>query len=124
MAVNTLVYDGDCPLCRRYVDLLRLRDSVGEVELVSARSQHPVVRVLVAEGYDLNEGIVFVEQERVYFGAACMSRLALLSSPIGFFNRVNRTVFRSPRICAALYPVLKSGRRVLLWLLGRRQIAR
>ncbi|MEM9690856.1 MAG: DUF393 domain-containing protein [Pseudomonadota bacterium] len=119
---NLLVYDGDCPLCTRYVKLIRLRDSIGEVDLVNARTDHPAVASLARAGYDLNEGLALIESGQVYFGAACMTRLALLSTPVGLFNRMNVRLFRSPRVAAWLYPFLKAGRNALLWLLGRKPI--
>ena len=29
-----IVYDGDCPFCRSYVSLMKLREAVGKVTLV------------------------------------------------------------------------------------------
>ncbi len=37
MSALSILYDGQCPFCRRYTDLLRLRQSVGEVRLVDLR---------------------------------------------------------------------------------------
>ena len=38
-----IIYDGQCPFCSRYVRLVRLRDSLGQVELVDARNGGPIV---------------------------------------------------------------------------------
>ena len=119
---STLVYDGDCPVCKQYVRYLRLREAVGPVELVSARDHHPVVLWLQQEGFDLNEGIAFVRGKTVYFGKDCVTHLALLSTPVGLFNRVNAAVFSSERASTYLYPVLKMGRQLLLFILGRKPI--
>lgn len=122
--LSFIVYDGACPFCSAYVRLLRLRESTGPVELVSARdSQHPVVCSLKASGYDLNEGMAFVQDDRIYHGEECMTRLALLSSSSGFFNRMNAAIFRSATLSKILYPVLRFGRNVALRLLGRKDIA-
>ena len=51
-----IVYDGQCPFCSRYVALLRLRDSLGEVRLINARDGGPVVEELQRAGVDLDEG--------------------------------------------------------------------
>ena len=32
-----LVYDDDCPVCSNYVQMLRIRESIGELKLVNAR---------------------------------------------------------------------------------------
>ena len=114
-----LVYDEACPLCSRYVTLLRLRESFGRVELVSARDDHPAVRELTARGCDLDDGIALIEGDRIYFGDECMTRLALVTTPIGVFNRLNAAIFKSPRLSRLFYPILRFGRVLLLRILRR-----
>jgi hypothetical protein len=41
----------------------------------------------------------------------------------GWFNKLNATIFSSPKISAALYPLMKQGRAVVLRLLGRRKLS-
>ena len=53
-----IVYDGQCPFCSRYVQLLRLRESLGRVELVNARHRGPIVDEVVRAGLDLDEGMI------------------------------------------------------------------
>jgi predicted DCC family thiol-disulfide oxidoreductase YuxK len=118
-----LVYDGQCPFCSRYIALLRLRKSLGPVELIDARSGHPVAFDLMARGYDLDDGMVLVDADNIYHGKDCINRLALMTTPIGLFNRINAAIFRSRQLSALLYPVLRTGRNVTLRLLGRRRIA-
>jgi predicted DCC family thiol-disulfide oxidoreductase YuxK len=114
-----VVYDGECPFCSRYVSLLRLRDTLGRVELVNARDGGPVVDEILAAGLDLDEGMVLKVDGRFYHGDECVHRLALLSSSSSLFNQFNRAIFRSPALSRLLYPVLRSGRNCLLRLLGR-----
>ena len=121
---NLLVYDGECPLCRRYVTKLRLQESVGPVELVSARDPHPVVHQLMQAGYNLDEGIVFINGDKVYSGDEGMTRLALLPTRVGAFNRLSAAIFRSSRISAIVYPVFRVGRLLLLRIIGRERLPR
>ena len=37
----TIVYDGLCIYCNNYVKMLRLKDSIGSVSLIDARSDDP-----------------------------------------------------------------------------------
>lgn len=117
--VTWLVYDGDCPVCSRYVRLVRLRESVGDVRVLNARDGGPVVDEIVRRGLDLDEGMVLIHQGRYYHGSDCIHMLAMLASPSGLFNRLNAAVFRSPGLSRALYPVLRFGRNTLLKILGR-----
>jgi predicted DCC family thiol-disulfide oxidoreductase YuxK len=116
---TVIVYDGECPFCSSYVRLLRLRHSIGPVRLVDARSPDPLVEDLRAAGIDLDEGMVLKIGGRIYHGDECVHMLALLSTPVGLFNRMNAALFRSRTASRALYPVLRTGRNAILRLLGR-----
>lgn len=114
-----VVYDGQCPFCSRYISLLRLRDTLGHVELVDAREGGPAVDEVTASGLDLDDGMVLKMNGRLYHGDECMHRLALLSSSSTAFNRINKAIFRSPTMSRILYPMLRSGRKAVLRMLGR-----
>lgn len=114
-----VVYDGECIFCQNYVRMLRLRDSVGHVELVDARSDDPRVRAMQHRGYDLDEGMVFAWKGRIYHGADAVNALALLASPSSLFNRLNAAILSRPAVARAVYPLLKAGRRATLWVRGR-----
>jgi predicted DCC family thiol-disulfide oxidoreductase YuxK len=118
----TIVYDGECPFCASYLKLLRLRDAAGPVRLVDARSDDPAVQRVREAGFDLDEGMALIDAETVWHGEDCINRIALMSTPSGLFNRINATVFRSPRASKALYPVLRGGRNLALRLMGRKKI--
>ena len=57
---TVVVYDGDCPFCRSYVSLMKLREAVGKVSLVDARAGGVAVDMLNAKGFDLNEGMAVI----------------------------------------------------------------
>jgi len=117
-----IVYDGQCPFCSRYVKLVRLRESLGQVRLVNAREGGPLVDELRRAGLDLDEGMALKLDGRLYHGHDCIHMLALLSTPSSAFNRLNAALFRSPRAARLLYPVLRTGRNAALRLLGRSKI--
>jgi predicted DCC family thiol-disulfide oxidoreductase YuxK len=114
-----IVYDGQCPFCSRYVGLLRLRQSLGHVELIDARQDGPVVAEIHAAGLDLDEGMALKLGDRWYHGDECIHILALLSTPSTLFNKINGAVFRSRPAARLLYPLLRAGRNVALKVLGR-----
>lgn len=122
-----IVYDGDCPFCSAYVRMLRIRSSAGPTELVNARDGHPVVKELVENGFDLDEGMALVRgfgtpNFDVAHGDDCVHQLALMSSPVGIFNRLNARILGSRRASKLLYPVLRSGRNTALLLMGRKRL--
>lgn len=114
--VTLIIYDGACPFCRAYVRLLRLRQAIGPVELLSARDADPRVAAYQRQGYDLDRGLLVVMSGAVHAGADAMHVLAICSTPAGWFNRCNRLIFSSARFARWLYPLLRAGRRIALWL--------
>lgn len=116
---NLIIYDGECVYCQNYVRFVRLRETIGPVELIDARSGDPRVDVYWRQGYDLNSGMLFVHRGQVWHGADAIHMLASLSSEHGAFNRLNARVFSSRRTASLLYPLLKLGRRATLALRGR-----
>lgn len=119
---NWLLYDGDCPFCSAYVSYVRLRETAGPMPLLNARSHPERVEEVRRRGLDLDTGMVLKLDERYYHGADCIHALALLTTPSGFFNRLNRIVFRSRTLSRVLYPVMRAGRNLTLRVLGRRQL--
>ena len=119
-----LVYDKDCPFCSSYVKYVRLQRSIGQLHLVDARRGGELVESVIKNGFDLNEGMVLIYQDRFYHGADCINILALMSTRSGLFNKVNSAIFRSATVSRLLYPVLRAGRNLILKLLGRKRLGK
>ncbi len=115
----TIVYDGDCPFCSAYVRMVRLRRAVGDVVLLDAREGGPVVAGLWEAGYDLDQGMAMLIGGEVHYGADCIHRMALLSTPSDWFNRLNAVILRSRTASKFLYPVLRFCRNTALRFRGR-----
>jgi predicted DCC family thiol-disulfide oxidoreductase YuxK len=117
-----IVYDGECPFCTNYVALMQIRRLIGDVELLDARKPHPIVRLLIDRGYDLNEGMVVICRDQILYGKGAVVFISLLSGDIGWFGQALRWILRGQRRASFLYPIMKLGRRLTLFVLGRRLI--
>jgi predicted DCC family thiol-disulfide oxidoreductase YuxK len=117
-----LVYDKECPACNNYCQVVRIRETVGRLRIVDAREESDVMREITGEGLDIDQGMVLKMGNRLYYGSDAIHALALISSRSGLFNRLNFWIFRSQRVSAMLYPVLRSCRNLLLKLLGKTKI--
>ena len=53
----TIVYDGDCPVCRAYSQYARLRSTFDTVSLVNVREQPRLAAILYAHGIDLDDRV-------------------------------------------------------------------
>lgn len=117
-----IIYDGECPFCSAYVKFMRLRESIGSVQLIDARAGGTTVDAARNAGFDLNEGMIFRYGGRYYYGADAIQMLSLMSGHSGWLNRMNAALFRSPTRANVLYPFLRAGRMVTLRLLGRSKL--
>lgn len=120
--VLSIVYDGECPFCNSYVKLIRLRESVGKVELVDGRNRKDVVQELNAMGFDINQGMAVHYQGRLYYGGDAMNILANLSSGNGYWNHLISLSLRHKFLSTTLYPVFRSIRNLTLRLMNRKSI--
>ena len=117
-----LVYDKQCPACNYYCNLVRIRETVGELTLVDARETSAVMDEITALGWDIDQGMVLKVGDAMYYGSDAIHAIALIGSSSGFFNRLNHWLFKSKRRARYLYPALRSARGLLLKLLRRTKI--
>ncbi len=117
-----LVYDWQCPACNLYCHLLCIRESGGRFRLVNARDNPEVMKEITARGFDIDQGMILKINDRFYYGADAIHKLALMASPSTVFNRLNIWIFRSRRRSELLYPTLRTCRNFLLKLLRRTKI--
>lgn len=119
-----LVYDGECPFCANYVELLSLRELFPDLHLIDARvhREHPAVRSLAARGMRIDDGMALVVGDAIYHGADSIHALAFRGPGHTRFGRLNNIIFRSKARSNAIYPVLRAGRNLVLRLLGRSKL--
>ena len=117
-----LVYDKECPACNYYCNLARIRASVGNLVLVNARDDCPVMREITAAGLDIDQGMVLKVSDELYYGSDAIHALSLMSTRSGIFNRLSYFFFRSRKLSAVLYPVLRACRNCLLKMLRKSKI--
>ena len=122
MSEVILVFDGECPFCSSYSRLIRLREDAGSLRLINARENTAWQSELKLADFNIDDGMVLKTGSGVYHGADAMHVLALLSSRSAGFNRFNAFVFGSSWWARFLYPPLRFGRNVTLWLLGKERM--
>ncbi len=117
-----LVYDWECPACRTYCRYARVPQSAGRLRLVNARDSSAVMEEITKAGLDIDQGMVLEADGRLHYGSDAIHALALLSSRSDLFNRLSYYTFRSKTLSRLLYPVLRTGRNLLLKAMGKTKI--
>lgn len=117
-----IVYDGDCPLCKTYVTLTRLKEHE-RVTLIDARDIAPDALSRIMQEYNLNDGMLLIMGNAISYGHDAIHTIALLTTNSNLFNKLCRLIFSNKPLAKCLYPTMARGRKILLSLLGRKRIA-
>ena len=117
-----LVYDKECPACNAYCQIIRIRETVGDLKIIDAREKSEVLDEITARGLDIDQGMVLKMEGQLYYGSDAMHTLALISSRSGLLNRINYWIFKSRSVSSWLYPVLRLLRNLLLKMLRKTKI--
>jgi predicted DCC family thiol-disulfide oxidoreductase YuxK len=113
-----IVYDGDCPFCRSYISLMKLREAVGKVDLVDARAGGGAVNMLNAKGFDLNEGMAVIFGDKIYYGADAIVFISIMTHPLRPSSKMLAMLLRNKTRATIIYPIMKLGRQMTLRMLG------
>lgn len=117
-----IIYDGQCPFCQNYVQFMALRNAVNNISLIDARSENPLIADVVARGYDLDEGMVAIFEDRIYYGSDALVLISSLSSHQTILQRIFSKLMQNPILAKKIYPYMKYGRNLSLKILGRGKI--
>jgi predicted DCC family thiol-disulfide oxidoreductase YuxK len=63
-----LLYDGDCPFCSNYVQMLQIKKNIGDLPLIDARNNGAELAQATAAGLDLDQGMVLKINGVFYHG--------------------------------------------------------
>lgn len=117
-ARTQIIYDGACPICSAYVRHTAYK-STESVNYLDARQCPELVDRLSQQGINLDEGLVVNVNNKTHHGADAMHVLSTMTRRRGIWNRIIATLFATPLSSRLLYPVFRTGRNLLLRLLGR-----
>jgi len=118
----SIIYDGECPVCNAYVRHMRLQEHYGKVELLDARKNLSLAKTFRDKGMSLDDGMVVKLDGSEFYGPDAVHALGMLSSSSGLFNRLNALIFSNAKLSKVLYPIMKTGRALVLKLLGKTKI--
>ena len=117
---SSFIYDGECPFCNHFAQLLELKSSLPEFEILDGRKNLPLLSQLYNQGYDLNKGAILIRKENILHGADAINWICSeIKEPSDSLLEILRIVFTSNKITNLLFPLLLWGRRVSLTLKGK-----
>jgi len=109
----TLYYDGKCPFCNRYADILKLKRSF-DVEICDARTD--LSWKVLKKDIQLDDGVIVSYDGKWYQGVEALDMLLSISQYEGFFFTLQKWVFANKIIGNIVYSCFKFFRKIALLL--------
>ena len=114
------IYDGECPFCNHFAQLLELKNSLPTFEILDGRKNLALLSQLYNQGYDLNKGAILIRKGNIMHGADAINWICSeLKEPSDSLLEVLRIIFTSNKRTNFLFPFLLWGRRLSLTLKGK-----
>ena len=121
MAEKSLfIYDGECPFCNHFAQLLELKSCLPKFEILDGRKNLALLFKLYTQGYDLNNGAILICNNKIMHGADAINWICTeINDPSDALLEVLRIIFTSNVRTNFLFPLLIWGRRLSLTLKGK-----
>ena len=117
---SLFIYDGECPFCNHFAQLLELKSSIAELEILDGRKNLALLYQLYKQGYDLNKGAILIKNEKIMHGADAINLICSeIKEPSDSLLEILRIIFNSNKRTNFLFPLLLWGRRLSLTLKGK-----
>ena len=117
---SLFIYDGECPFCNDFAQLLELKGSLSNFEILDGRENLALLTKLYNQGYDLNKGAILINNENIMHGADAISWICSeIKEPSDSLLELLRILFISNKRTNFLFPFLLWGRRLSLTLKGK-----
>ena len=117
---SLFIYDGDCPFCNHFAQLLELKSCLPEFEILDGRKNLAKLSQLYKKGYDLNKGAILINNEHIMHGADAINWICSeIKQPNDSLLEVLRIIFTSKKRSKILFPFLIWARRLSLTIKGK-----
>ena len=111
----TFIYDGECPFCNHFAELLEFKSKVENLSLVDARKNPNLVKKLIDKGYDIDKGAVLMKEEEIFHGSEAINAICKeITTPSGSLLTILTKTFKSNIRTKLIFPFLLTARRFSL----------
>ena len=117
---SLFIYDGECPFCNHFAQLLELKCSLSNFEILDGRKNLALLSQLYNQGYDLNKGAILISNDKIMHGADAINSICSdIKEPSDSLLELLRIIFTSNKRTNFFFPFLLWGRRLSLTLKGK-----
>ena len=111
----TFIYDGECPFCNHFAELLELKSNIKNISILDGRKNPELLRDLLKKGYDLDKGAILLKNSEIFHGANAINTICrLINQPSSKLLEILSATFKSNKRTKFIFPFLVTARRLAL----------
>ena len=111
----TFIYDGECPFCNHFAELLEIKSKLNNISIIDARKNENLVISLLEKGYDIDKGAILLKDNDIFHGAEAINTICnQINNPSGKLLEILSNIFKSNKRTKLLFPLLVRARRFAL----------
>ena len=110
----TFIYDGQCPFCNHFAELLEIKSQIN-VKTLDGRKNIDILHPLYKKGFDLDKGAILLKDDEIFHGAEAINVICnQINNPSGKLLKLLSNIFKSNKRTKLLFPFLLRARRFSL----------
>ena len=111
----TFVYDGECPFCNYFAELLEIKSKIDNIKILNARTNLNITDSLLKKGYDIDKGAILLKGEEIFHGSNAVNTICKeVVNPSSNLLLLLSRLFKSTKRTKFLFPLLVRARRFAL----------
>ena len=111
----TFIYDGECPFCNHFAELLELKSKINKISILDGRKNPKIIKSLLEKGYDIDRGAILIKDDDIFHGAEAINKICnQINNPSGELLKLLSNIFKSNKRTNLLFPFLVRARRLAL----------
>ncbi len=115
----TFIYDGECPFCKKFAELLELKSNFPNLILKNGREVMPELVNVFQKGLNLDNGAILLKGNEIIQGADAINFICSeIDNPSDSLLELLRLIFSSKGNSYLIFPLLLWARRAILIFKG------
>ena len=111
----TFIYDGKCPFCNHFAELLEIKSNISNIKIVDGRKNLSLIKSLLEKGYDLDNGAILLKDKEIFHGADAINTICKqINDPSSSLLLLLSKLFESNKRTKVIFPLLLRARRFAL----------
>ena len=111
----TFIYDGECPFCNHFAELLEIKSKIKNITILDGRKNPDLIKKLLRKGYDLDKGAILLRGDEIYHGSNAINLICKeIIHPSDKLLKILSLIFKSKERTNIIFPFLVRARRLAL----------